>query len=561
MVMAAGAQLLKPWPFKWLVDHVLVEPATGESVSIAPLQLALVLCVAVLLIQLVWSVLHYSGQMILLRVGLAAVLRLRTELFDWLQSLPLRFHHRGPSADSSFRLAYDAQGLQKVYHSGWATFFSSTVTLVIALVVMVLMDWRLTLVAMAVFPPVFFVLRHYAVQIRRESTRSYEKESALLSSAQEGMETVPLIQAHGREGEESSRFRGQALKSLSASLQLQRSQLRGALVASLVVAFGTALLYFFGAWQVLDERITIGSLIVFVAYLAMLYQPVESLSYTAWAMENGAASAKRCFDILDVEDDVADAPDARDAPALKGEIGFEAVSFSYEPGRMVLAGVNLQVAPGRPVFVVGPSGSGKTTLLGLVPRFYDPEEGKVTLDGSDLRKFRKATFRNQISFLLQDTFLLSTTIRENIAYGAPLAKESAIVEAAQRAGADSFIGQLPDGFQTHIGEKGVRLSAGQRQRIAMARAFLRDTPILLLDEPTSALDEETETRIMQTLRDLMTSRSTLMVTHRLHLLRDDDHIVFLQAGKIADQGLLGEIRTGAGAFQQFLNFHSARFTS
>lgn len=541
--LAAGAQLLKPWPFKWLVDHALED---GRAAGEIPWALLLIPCVALLVIHAVWSVLHYSSQMLFLRVGLAGVFRLRTQLFEWLQSLPLRWHQGRNTSDSSFRVAYDAQGLQKIYHNGWVSLFTSVLTLVAALGIMFFMNWKLTLIAVAVFPGVFVIMRSYASRIRRESEVSYQHESDLLGSTQQGMELVSLVQAYGREQEEVGRFRNRALRSLSAALRVRRSELRGTLWAGLVVAAGTAVLYFAGAHQVLQEELTLGSLIVFVAYLAMLYQPVESLSYTAWAMESGAASVKRCFDVLDRENDVRDAPDALPLESLQGDLFFENVTFSYDDTRAVLKELALHLEPGASVFLVGPSGCGKSTLLGMIPRFFDPDHGRITMDGHDLRAVTKESLRRQISLMLQEPFLADASIHDNIAYSVPEATRASVEQAAARAGLHEFIQSLPDGYDSPVGERGVRISVGQRQRISIARCFLRDTPVLLMDEPTSALDEETEETVMRTVRSLCEGRTSILVTHRLHLIRDQDEVLFMGEGRILERGPFIELRQGQG---------------
>jgi ABC-type multidrug transport system fused ATPase/permease subunit len=281
--------------------------------------------------------------------------------------------------------------------------------------------------------------------------------------------------------------------------------------------------------HVLAGTLTLGSLLVFSAYLLMLYQPLESLTYTTWAMEGATAGAKRCFEVLDKADDVVDSPDAIAITTTKGALQFQNLSFGYSPDRPVLRDINLGIAPNQIIALVGGTGAGKSTLLSLVPRFYDPTSGSVALDGTDLRKITKKSLRAQIGMVLQDTLLFSTTARENIAYGRPDATEEEIVEAARRAQADEFIRQLPDGYQSMVGERGGHLSVGQRQRIGIARAFLKNAPILLLDEPTSALDPTTEAAIMETIHNV-------------------DQIVVLERGHVAEQGRGPELVARGGVY-------------
>jgi len=299
---------------------------------------------------------------------------------------------------------------------------------------------------------------------------------------------------------------------------------------------------------VLAGTLSLGSLLVFSAYLLMLYQPLESLTYTTWAMEGATAGAKRCFEVLDRQDDVRDAPNAVDIPSAKGAIEFRSVDFGYAESRIVLRDINLCIAPNQIVGLVGGTGAGKSTLLSLVPRFYDLTTGSVMLDGRNVREITKKYLRAQIAIVLQDTLLFSTTVRENIAYGRPDATEEEIIEAARRAQADEFIQQMPQGYNSLVGERGGHLSVGQRQRIGIARAFLKNAPILLLDEPTSALDPATEAAIMDTIKELMRGRTTLIATHRLATIHNLDQIIVLEHGRIIEQGRGPELLTRGGVY-------------
>jgi ATP-binding cassette subfamily B protein/subfamily B ATP-binding cassette protein MsbA len=314
------------------------------------------------------------------------------------------------------------------------------------------------------------------------------------------------------------------------------------------MVIGTAAMYYVGTLHVLAGTLSLGSLLVFSAYLLMLYQPLESLTYTAWAMEGATAGAKRCFEVLAREDDVRDSPNAVEISSATGAIACHSVDFGYSESRVVLRNIDLSIAPNQIVGLVGGTGAGKSTLLSLVPRFYDPNTGFVTLDGRDVREITKKSLRAQIAIVLQDTLLFSTTIRENIAYGRSDATEEEIIEAARRAQADEFIRQMPQGYDSLIGERGGHLSVGQRQRIGIARAFLKNAPILLLDEPTSALDPTTEAAIMETIKELMRGRTTLIATHRLATIHNLDQIIVLEHGRIVEQGRGPELLTRGGIY-------------
>jgi ATP-binding cassette subfamily B protein len=538
--------LLKPWPFKIIVDDILPRNPHahfGTSPDLIPL-----LCLALVGLQLVWGLTNLGSNYIFVKVGLQALLKLRTDLYAYLQSLSLKYHDARRSSDSSFRVAYDSQSIQTIYNKGFTNIFGSVITLIGTFLVMIRIDWQLTLLSLAVVPAIVAAIYFFAHRIRRESTSIQEQESALLAQAQEGLSAVRMVHAFGREEWEVRQFHLQAQQSLHANLRLTLTNVNSALVISTLMVMGTAAMYYLGTLHVLAGTLTLGSLLVFSAYLLMLYQPLESLTYTAWAMEGATAGARRCFEVLDREDDVVDAPDAREITATSGAIGFRNVDFSYATGQPILHNIDLSIAPNQIVALVGGTGAGKSTLLSLVPRFYDPNQGSVSLDDCDLRQITKKSLRDKIAIVLQDTLLFSTTIRENIAYGRPGATDAEIREAARRAQADEFISRMPAGYDSPVGERGGHLSVGQRQRIGIARAFLKNAPILLLDEPTSALDPTTEAAIMETIKDLMHGRTTLIVTHRLATIHGVDRIVVLENGRIVEQGTGADLLTKRGVY-------------
>ena len=553
---AISLSLLKPWPFKIIVDDILPRnphARFGNSPDLIPL-----LCLALVAIQILWGLLNLASNYLFVKVGLQALLKLRTDLYAYLQSLSLKYHDARRSSDSSFRVAYDSQSIQTIYNKGFTNIFGSVITLIGTFCVMVRIDWQLTLLSLAIVPAIVGAIYFFAHRIRRESTSIQEQDSALLAQAQEGLSSVRMVHAFGREEWEVRQFHLQAQQSLHANLRLTLTNVNSALVISTLMVMGTAAMYYLGTLHVLAGTLTLGSLLVFSAYLLMLYQPLESLTYTAWAMEGATAGARRCFEVLDREDDVVDAPDAKEISETAGALGFENVSFGYGP-QSVLHDINLSISPNQIVAVVGGTGAGKSTLLSLVPRFYDPNSGSVTLDGRDLRAITKKSLRAKIAIVLQDTLLFSTTIRENIAYGRPDATDDEIREAARRAQADEFISRMPAGYESPVGERGGHLSVGQRQRIGIARAFLKNAPILLLDEPTSALDPTTEAAIMETIKELMQGRTTLIVTHRLATIHRVDRIVVLEHGRMVEQGSGADLVAKGGVYAKL--YASGNFPS
>jgi ATP-binding cassette subfamily B protein/subfamily B ATP-binding cassette protein MsbA len=555
-LIGIGLNLLKPWPFKVIVDDFLrAGPAIRSDWRIwVPL-----LCLALVAIQLLWGIINWITNYLFVKIGLQALLKLRTDLYSYLQSLSLKYHDARRSSDSSFRVAYDSQSIQTIYNKGFTNIFGSTLTLMGTFVIMLRLDWQLTLVSLAIVPLIVGTIYIFAHRIRRESTSIQEQESAMLAQAQEGLSSIRMVHAFGREEFEVRQFQQQARQSLQANLRLTLTNVNSALVISTLMVVGTAAMYYVGTLHVLAGRLTLGSLLVFSAYLLMLYQPLESLTYTTWAMEGATAGAKRCFEVLDRQDDVVDSQNAIAISSARGAIAFNSASFGYGEDRIVLRDIDLHIDPNQIVGLVGGTGAGKSTLFGLVPRFYDPTTGSITLDGRDLREITKRTLRAQIAIVLQDTLLFSTTVRENIAYGRPDATEEEIVDAARRAQADDFIRQLPNGYASPVGERGGHLSVGQRQRIGIARAFLKNAPILLLDEPTSALDPTTESAIMDTIKELMRGRTTLIATHRLATIHGVDQIVVLEHGRIVEKGRGPELIARSGVYAKL--YSSGKFPS
>jgi ATP-binding cassette subfamily B protein/subfamily B ATP-binding cassette protein MsbA len=562
MLAGIGLNLLKPWPFKVIVDEILSggkpHPVTATLTRwfgpLTPPGIILCLCLTIVAVNFLAGVLNLVTNMIFVRVGLQSLLKLRTELYSYLQALPLKYHDARRSTDSSFRVAYDSQAIQSIYSKG-SFIFSSVVTLAGTLVLMLRMDWELTLVALGIMPLVVLAIYVFAKRIRTESTTIQERESDVLAVAQEGLSSIRMVHAFGREDYEVAQFRTRATHSLEANMRFTGTQMKSSLVIGTLMALGTAAMYYLGSIHVLDTRLSLGDLLVLNAYLVMLYQPLEALTYTTWALEGAAAGAQRCFEVLDHEDDVKDAPGARAITGTRGELAFEHVDFGYEPSRLILEDIHLDVGSGQTVAFVGGTGAGKSTLLALAPRFYDPNRGRVLLDGQDLRTITKKTLRQQISIVLQDTLLFSTTIRENIAYGKPEATEEQIVEAAKRAQAHDFIMRMPEGYSAQVGERGGHLSVGQRQRLGIARAFLKNAPILLLDEPTSALDPTTEAAIMETIKELMMGRTTLIITHRIATVHDMGKIVVMRHGRVVEVGAGPELVARGGAYAEL--YHSA----
>ncbi|MEI7822992.1 MAG: ABC transporter ATP-binding protein [Verrucomicrobiota bacterium] len=550
--------LLRPWPLAFIVDKLLPASANGtHGLSIWGHDLGgwslptilMIVCSLMVVLHILAGGIGYVTSIITLRVGLHAILRMRTELYAYLHSLPLKFHDERRSSDSSFRVAYDSQSIQSIY-SRWFFVFQSTITLGATFATMWAFDFQIALLSLLVVPFMVLAIYLYAKRIREQSTQIAEQESAVLTAAQEGLSSVKMVQAFGREDHEVGQFRVRAHGSLEANLRQNATSMKSSLLVGTLIAASSAAMFYAGARHVMQGTLTIGQIWYLSTLLLMLYQPLEALTHIAWGLQGAASGVQRCFEVLDRANDVPDAPDAYELTGTRGDLVFENIAFGYSADRPILQKVNVHIEPGQTVAFVGGTGAGKSTMLSLVPRFYDPTAGRVLLDGHDVRELTKKSLRNQISIVLQDTLLFSTTVRENIAYGRPDATEGEIIEAAKRAQAHEFITAMPEGYLSQVGERGGHLSVGQRQRLGIARAFLKNAPILILDEPTSALDPTTEAAIMTTLEELMRGRTTLIITHRIATVHRVDKIVVLGDGTVLEEGKGPELVTRGGRYAQ-----------
>jgi len=550
--------LLRPWPLAFIVDKLLPASANGtHGLSIWGHDLGgwslptilMIVCSLMVVLHILAGGIGYVTSIITLRVGLHAILRMRTELYAYLHSLPLKFHDERRSSDSSFRVAYDSQSIQSIY-SRWFFVFQSAITLGATFATMWAFDYQIALLSLLVVPFMVLAIYLYAKRIREQSTQIAEQESAVLTAAQEGLSSVKMVQAFGREDHEVGQFRVRAHGSLEANLRQNATSMKSSLLVGTLIAASSAAMFYVGARHVMQGTLTIGQIWYLSTLLLMLYQPLEALTHIAWGLQGAASGVQRCFEVLDRANDVPDAPEAYELTGTRGDLVFENIAFGYSADRPILQKVNVHIEPGQTVAFVGGTGAGKSTMLSLVPRFYDPTAGRVLLDGHDVRELTKKSLRNQISIVLQDTLLFSTTVRENIAYGRPDATEEEIIEAAKRAQAHEFILAMPEGYLSQVGERGGHLSVGQRQRLGIARAFLKNAPILILDEPTSALDPTTEAAIMTTLEELMRGRTTLIITHRIATVHRVDKIVVLGDGTVLEEGKGPELVTRGGRYAQ-----------
>jgi len=549
LVLSAAVDLLQPWPIKWLVDYVFGQhPAPAWLNSLWPVFATrdiaggiTAVCVSILALAVVYRLGITVGHFFLIRAGARIVQQLRCHACDHLHRLSLAYHDRTKVGDSLYRVAYDAHAAQTLLNGALVPIATGALLLIGAMTVMLQINALLTLVTLAVTPLFFLIIRGFGRRIDEQARRYHENESALVSTVQESLSSIRAIQAFTLEPETGQRFQARSERSLQANQRMTRTQLIYSACAGLTVSVGTATVVWVASHQVMQGRLSVGDILVFLAYLGMLYQPMSTFSQSASVIQSARAQLRRVFEIIDAVPDIKDRPDAKAPPSVRGAVEFREVSFHYETNQPVLRGLGLQIEPGQVVAIVGRTGAGKTTMASLLLRFYDPTGGAILLDGHDLRDLPLAWLRRQVSVVLQDPILFSATVGENIAYGRPGASLKQIQEAARRAQADDFIRALPQGYDTMLGERGVNLSGGQRQRLSIARAFLKDAPILILDEPTSALDTHTEQALLACLRELMCGRTTFIIAHRLSTVRHAHVIVVLDQGRIVERGAHEEL--------------------
>ncbi len=540
MVATTLLSLGRPWPMQVIVDSVLGnQPAPSwltrplGHLRVKELLVAATgLMVAALLLGIVLSLAQQYFSNLL---GQRMVLRLRCDLYAKLQRLSLRFHDRANVGDLIFRITGDSAALQDIVVYGLVPLSIQLTTAVLIAGTIFLLDTRLGWASVSVVPLLIGWTAWFSERVRRRSRRLASADSQLYTTVSEVLGAIRAVKSFGMEGVELARFTKHARSSQEAYVDVMTVSTFGRLVTEALSGVGATAIIFLGALAVLDRQLTVGQLLVFVAYLHALYDPVTQLASSAMVVQRSAASIERVVEILDEEDEEGRAG-GRTLPSVSGRISFDRVAMAYESSRPVLHELSLEVKPAEMVAFVGQSGAGKTTLMSLLLRFYRPQSGRVLLDGVDVETLDLEWLRRQIAIVLQEPIIFSSSLGENIAYGRADASQADIERAAEAAGLHDFIVSLPNGYDTEVGERGVRLSGGQRQRLSIARAFLKDAPILLLDEPTSNLDATTEHHIFESLDRLARGRTTLVISHRLATARRADRIVVLAGGRIVEQG-------------------------
>ena len=537
-LLATPLALLGPLPLKIAVDTVIGSrplpgwlqaalPAslTGSTAMLLALSAALLVLTAVL-----GSLLDMATDLLQTFTGEKLAQDFRSRLFRHVQRLSLAYHDTTGTADSTYRIQYDAPAIQRIVVDGLIPLFGSGVTLVAMIVVTARIDLRLAAVAMSVSPVLFLLSRSFGPRLRKNWKEIKQLDSSAMGVVQEVLSAVRVVKAFGREDREHERFLDQSNRRVRRELEVSALQGSFDLLVALVMAAGGAAALIIGVQQVRAGALSLGNLLLVMAYLKDIYKPLRMLSKKTVALESSMASAERAFALLDKLPEVAERKDAHRVSRSTGSLLFLDVSFAYDVDHVVLHRVSFAAPPGTRVGIRGTTGAGKSSLMSLLMRFYDPTEGQILLDGIDLRDYNLGDLRRQFGIVLQEPVLFSTTIGENIAYGRPEATREQIAEAARLANAHEFISALPAGYDTMVGERGMRLSGGERQRISLARAFLLDAPVLILDEPTSSVDIKTEGVIIEAMNRLMEGRTTFLISHRLEALTGCDMQIELEKG-------------------------------
>jgi ATP-binding cassette subfamily B protein/subfamily B ATP-binding cassette protein MsbA len=546
----SGCELLKPWPLKVIIDNVLSgKPAPwGFENVFSPATLLILAVTGMVIIYIVLGGITLLNNYTTIKIGQKMVNDMRGDLYAHLQRLSLAFHNRRKVGDLLYRVTADTYSIQSLTMNGVFPIVSSLVLLAGMFFVMIKIDWQLTVLSLTVCPVLLVSISVMSRRITTAAIFARQQESEVYSVVQRAMSAIRIIQAFTKEEEEHRKFMSASNQSLGASLRLYTLQTFYSGIVNVVMAVGTALVVWVGARHVMTGQLTVGEIIIFTAYLASLYGPLNAICQT-WGLIQGAkVGVERVFEILEVEKDLKEGTQAFPRSGTRGEVVWENVSFHYTTEQPVLQNINLSVKPGEKIAFVGPTGVGKSTLVSLIPRFYDPRAGRVLIDGIDLRDYQLKSLRSQISMVLQPPLVFPISVRENIAYGKPEARIEEVISAAKLARIHESIERLPDKYDTIVGEQGATLSEGERQRITIARAILRNSPILILDEPTSSVDAETEALIMEGLEQLTSRRTTFIIAHRLSTVRKADRIIVLGEGEVLEQGSFNGLIRAQGPF-------------
>jgi ATP-binding cassette, subfamily B, bacterial len=559
------SDVLEPWPIKVVIDNILQAKKLPDwlvgfishTFGHDKLPILNFAVAAVLTIAIIGAISSYLEKYLTTSVSQWVTHDLRRALYNHIQRLSLAQHDGVQTGDLITRVTSDINAVQDFVNSAFLGMIVNVLTLVGMIGVMLYINWRFTLIALSIAPALFILVYSFTRRIKKASRAVRKKESELVSVVQEVLTSVRVVKAFAREDFEVERFESQSLENVETALRARSIKAKLSPIVEVMVAIGTCMVLAYGSRLALKGELSAGILVVFLLYLGKMYKPMRELSKMTDAVSKAMVGYERIQEVLEIEARVVDSPRARKAPRFKGNIEFDHVTFAYEEGQPVLKDVSFSIKAGQVAAIVGPSGTGKTTIISLIPRFYDPQSGTIKIDGKDIREYTLKSLREQISFVLQDTLLFHATVMENIAYGKPDATPQQVMRAAKLANAHEFIEKMPESYDTMVGERGVTVSGGQRQRIAIARAIIRDTPILILDEPTSGLDSVSEQAVIEALDRLMQGRTCIVIAHHLNSIRHADVVFVVKDSELVEQGTHEELLAAGGVYSDLYKIQTS----
>ena len=562
---AVATDVLEPWPLKIVIDYVLQSKRPPDWMSVmagwigqnklAVLNFAVAAVAAIAILGALSSLLE---KYLTSNVGQWVMHDLRRTLYHHIHRLSLAEHDAKRTGDLIGRVTSDIEATQDFITTALLGIIANVLTLLGIIGVMLYLNWRFTLISLSIAPVLFLVVYSFTRRIKKASRDVRKKESELVSIVQEVFSSIRVVKAFAREDYEQLRFERQSLENVETALLARSIKMKLSPVVDIVVATGTCLMLGYGARLVLAGQLTVGDLVVFLSYLGKMYKPMRDLSKMTDTVSKASVGFERIREIMETDSGLRDQHGARPAPHFKGKIAFDQVSFGYSQDQLILKDISFEIEPAQVVAFVGPTGGGKSTIISLVARFYDPTSGEIKIDGTNIRNYTMKSLRQQISFVLQETLLFRASVWENIAYGRPEASRAEIIQAAKLANADQFIEEMPEGYDTMVGERGVTLSGGQRQRIAIARAVIRNTPILVLDEPTSGLDAVSEQAVFEALDRLMEGKTCIVIAHHLATIRRAKTIFVVKDSTLVERGTHEELLAAGGFYSELYNIQFRR---
>ncbi len=539
IIMAAGANLYLPWIIKDMIDDVLM------SKDMLMLNL---IAAGILIVMFTRGVFYYGQSYLVSYVGQRVIIDVRSVLFRKFQRMPLSYYDKQQTGTVMSYITNDVAVMQSAIVDNLIELVTEGSILIGSLAMMIYLDWKLSLLTLMTIPLVGFAMKIFGRKLKRSSTVIQERAAEITSLLQESISAIRVVKSFVRETYEIKRFEEQNWRNFQAAMKNVKLTSLLTPTVEFLAAIAVTFIVWFGGYEVVNEVITAGELVAFLTYAVNLANPVKRLSRVYAAIQKAMAAAERVFSIMDLDEVITDKPGAKELPPIKGQVEFKDITFSYKEGQPALQHISLKAEPGQMIALVGPSGSGKSTIANLIPRFYDVDSGTITIDGQDIRDVTSDSLREQIGLVPQETMLFSTTVMENIRYGRLEATDEEVIEAARAANAEEFIKELPEGYDTKLGERGLNLSGGQRQRLAIARAILKNPRVLILDEATSALDTESEKIVQDALDKLMVGRTSFVIAHRLSTIFNADQIFVVENGHLREHGTHEELLALGGLY-------------